>query len=315
MRAIMRAMSPIIAVSRLSKTYASGLHALKNVDLEIRRGEIFALLGPNGAGKTTLINIICGIVNRSAGEVRVDGHDIVKDYRAARSLIGLVPQELAIGSFEKVWQTVSFSRGIFGKPADPEVIARVLKDLSLYERKDSPVMTLSGGMKRRVLIAKALAHEPQILFLDEPTAGVDVELRKDMWQTVRALRSAGVTIILTTHYIEEAEEMADRIGIINKGEIILVEEKAELVRKLGRKQLVLHLVGKLDAVPPQLAAYHLTLGADGTELIYHYDTRAERTGITGLLHDVREAGIRFRDLHTTQTSLEDIFVDLVSERK
>jgi ABC-2 type transport system ATP-binding protein len=311
----MRAMSPIIAVSRLSKTYASGLHALKNVDLEIRRGEIFALLGPNGAGKTTLINIICGIVNRSAGEVRVDGHDIVKDYRAARSLIGLVPQELAIGSFEKVWQTVSFSRGIFGKPADPEVIARVLKDLSLYERKDSPVMTLSGGMKRRVLIAKALAHEPQILFLDEPTAGVDVELRKDMWQTVRALRSAGVTIILTTHYIEEAEEMADRIGIINKGEIILVEEKAELVRKLGRKQLVLHLVGKLDAVPPQLAAYHLTLGADGTELIYHYDTRAERTGITGLLHDVREAGIRFRDLHTTQTSLEDIFVDLVSERK
>jgi ABC-2 type transport system ATP-binding protein len=239
----MRAMSPIIAVSRLSKTYASGLHALKNVDLEIRRGEIFALLGPNGAGKTTLINIICGIVNRSAGEVRVDGYDIVKDYRAARSLIGLVPQELAIGSFEKVWQTVSFSRGIFGKPADPEVIARVLKDLSLYERKDSPVMTLSGGMKRRVLIAKALAHEPQILFLDEPTAGVDVELRKDMWQTVRALRSAGVTIILTTHYIEEAEEMADRIGIINKGEIILVEEKAELVRKLGRKQLVLHLVG------------------------------------------------------------------------
>jgi ABC-2 type transport system ATP-binding protein len=311
----MRAMSPIIAVSRLSKTYASGLHALKSVDLEIRRGEIFALLGPNGAGKTTLINIICGIVNRSAGEVRVDGYDIVKDYRAARSLIGLVPQELAIGSFEKVWQTVSFSRGIFGKPADPEVIARVLKDLSLYERKDSPVMTLSGGMKRRVLIAKALAHEPQILFLDEPTAGVDVELRKDMWQTVRALRSAGVTIILTTHYIEEAEEMADRIGIINKGEIILVEEKAELVRKLGRKQLVLHLVGKLDAVPPQLAAYHLTLGADGTELIYHYDTRAERTGITGLLHDVREAGIRFRDLHTTQTSLEDIFVDLVSERK
>jgi ABC-2 type transport system ATP-binding protein len=315
MRAIMRAMSPIIAVSRLSKTYASGLHALKSVDLEIRRGEIFALLGPNGAGKTTLINIICGIVNRSAGEVRVDGHDIVKDYRAARSLIGLVPQELAIGSFEKVWQTVSFSRGIFGKPADPEVIARVLKDLSLYERKDSPVMTLSGGMKRRVLIAKALAHEPQILFLDEPTAGVDVELRKDMWQTVRALRAAGVTIILTTHYIEEAEEMADRIGIINKGEIILVEEKAELVRKLGRKQLVLHLVGKLDAVPPQLAAYHLTLGADGTELIYHYDTRAERTGITGLLHDVREAGIRFRDLHTTQSSLEDIFVDLVSERK
>jgi ABC-2 type transport system ATP-binding protein len=311
----MRAMSPIIAVSRLSKTYASGLHALKNVDLEIRRGEIFALLGPNGAGKTTLISIICGIVNKSSGSVLVDGHDIVKDYRAARALIGLVPQELAVNAFEKVWQTVAFSRGVFGKPADPALIAKVLKDLSLYERKDSMIMTLSGGMKRRVMIAKALAHEPQILFLDEPTAGVDVELRKDMWQTVRALRAAGVTIILTTHYIEEAEEMADRIGIINKGEIILVEEKAELVRKLGRKQLVLHLVGKLDAMPPQLAAYHLTLGADGTELIYHYDTRAERTGITGLLHDVREAGIRFRDLHTTQTSLEDIFVDLVSERK
>jgi ABC-2 type transport system ATP-binding protein len=315
MRAIMRAMPPIITVSRLSKTYASGLHALKNVDLEIRRGEIFALLGPNGAGKTTLISIICGIVNKSSGSVLVDGHDIVKDYRAARALIGLVPQELAVNAFEKVWQTVAFSRGVFGKPSDPALVAKVLKDLSLYERKDSMIMTLSGGMKRRVMIAKALAHEPQILFLDEPTAGVDVELRKDMWQTVRALRAAGVTIILTTHYIEEAEEMADRIGIINKGEIILVEEKAELVRKLGRKQLVLHLVGKLDAMPPQLAAYHLTLGADGTELIYHYDTRAERTGITGLLHDVREAGIRFRDLHTTQTSLEDIFVDLVSERK
>jgi ABC-2 type transport system ATP-binding protein len=315
MRAIMRAMSPIIAVSRLSKTYASGLHALKNVDLEIRRGEIFALLGPNGAGKTTLISIICGIVNKSSGSVLVDGHDIVKDYRAARALIGLVPQELAVNAFEKVWGTVAYSRGVFGKPANRDLIAKVLKDLSLYERKDSMIMTLSGGMKRRVMIAKALAHEPQILFLDEPTAGVDVELRKDMWQTVRALRAAGVTIILTTHYIEEAEEMADRIGIINKGEIILVEEKAELVRKLGRKQLALHLVGRLDAVPPQLAAYHLTLGADGTELIYHYDTRAERTGITGLLHDVSQAGIRFRDLHTTQSSLEDIFVDLVSERK
>ncbi len=308
-------MPPIIAVSRLSKTYASGFQALNNVDLEIRRGEIFALLGPNGAGKTTLISIICGIVNKSSGSVLVDGHDIVKDYRAARALIGLVPQELAVNAFEKVWQTVAFSRGVFGKPSDPALIAKVLKDLSLYERKDSQVMTLSGGMKRRVMIAKALAHEPQILFLDEPTAGVDVELRKDMWQTVRALRAAGVTIILTTHYIEEAEEMADRIGIINKGEIILVEEKNELVRKLGRKQLVLQLHGKLEAVPPQLATYHLTLSADGTELIYHYDTRAERTGITGLLHDVREAGIRFRDLHTTQTSLEDIFVDLVSERK
>jgi ABC-2 type transport system ATP-binding protein len=308
-------MSPIIAVSQLSKTYASGLHALKNVDLEIRRGEIFALLGPNGAGKTTLISIICGIVNKSSGSVKVDGHDIVKDYRAARSLIGLVPQEIAVNAFEKVWQTVAFSRGVFGKPSDPALIAKVLKDLSLYERRDSPIMTLSGGMKRRVMIAKALAHEPQILFLDEPTAGVDVELRKDMWQTVRALRAAGVTIILTTHYIEEAEEMADRIGIINKGEIILVEEKAELVRKLGKKQLVLQLHGKIDAVPPRLAAYHLTLNAEGDELIYHYDTRAERTGITGLLHDVREAGMRLRDLHTTQSSLEDIFVGLVSERK
>jgi ABC-2 type transport system ATP-binding protein len=308
-------MSPVIAVSQLSKTYASGLHALKNVDLEIRRGEIFALLGPNGAGKTTLISIICGIVNKSSGSVKVDGHDIVKDYRAARSLIGLVPQEIAVNAFEKVWQTVAFSRGVFGKPSDPALIAKVLKDLSLYERRDSPVMTLSGGMKRRVMIAKALAHEPQILFLDEPTAGVDVELRKDMWQTVRALRAAGVTIILTTHYIEEAEEMADRIGIINKGEIILVEEKAELVRKLGKKQLVLQLHGKIDAVPPQLAAYRLTLNAEGDELIYHYDTRAERTGITGLLRDVREAGMRLRDLHTTQSSLEDIFVGLVSERK
>jgi len=308
-------MSPIITVSRLSKTYASGLQALNNVDLEIRRGEIFALLGPNGAGKTTLINIICGIVNKSSGSVTVDGHDIVKDYRAARAMIGLVPQELAVSAFDKVWATVSFSRGLFGRPTDPEVVAKVLKDLTLYERKDSQVMTLSGGMKRRVMIAKALAHEPQILFLDEPTAGVDVELRKDMWQTVRALRAAGVTIILTTHYIEEAEEMADRIGIINKGELILVEDKDELVRKLGKKQLVLQLHGTLAAVPPQLSAYRLTLSPAGDELIYHYDTRAERTGITGLLNDVREAGIRFRDLQTTQSSLEDIFVDMVSERK
>jgi ABC-2 type transport system ATP-binding protein len=308
-------MIPIITVSQLSKTYASGFQALNNVDLEIRRGEIFALLGPNGAGKTTLINIVCGIVNRSAGSVTVDGHDIVADYRAARSLIGLVPQELATNAFETVWATVSFSRGLFGKPADRDHVAKVLRDLSLYERKDSMIMTLSGGMKRRVMIAKALSHEPQILFLDEPTAGVDVELRKDMWQTVRALRAAGVTIILTTHYIEEAEEMADRIGIINKGEIILVEDKAELVRKLGKKQLVLQLHGKLAAVPPQLATYRLALSADGSELIYTYDTQAERTGITGLLNDVREAGIRFRDLHTTQSSLEDIFVGLVSERK
>jgi ABC-2 type transport system ATP-binding protein len=308
-------MIPIITVSQLSKTYASGFQALNNVDLEIRRGEIFALLGPNGAGKTTLINIVCGIVNRSAGSVTVDGHDIVADYRAARALIGLVPQELTTNAFETVWATVSFSRGLFGKRADPDHVAKVLRDLSLYERKDSMIMTLSGGMKRRVMIAKALSHEPQILFLDEPTAGVDVELRKDMWQTVRALRAAGVTIILTTHYIEEAEEMADRIGIINKGEIILVEDKAELVRKLGKKQLVLQLHGKLAAVPPQLATYRLSLSADGSELIYTYDTQAERTGITGLLNDVREAGIRFRDLHTTQSSLEDIFVGLVSERK
>jgi ABC-2 type transport system ATP-binding protein len=308
-------MSPIITVSQLCKTYASGFQALKNVDLTIRRGEIFALLGPNGAGKTTLISIICGIVNKSSGSVVVDGHDIVTDYRAARSLIGLVPQELTVFAFEKVWATVAFSRGLFGKPAAPDLVAKVLKELSLYDRKDSMVMTLSGGMKRRVLIAKALAHEPQILFLDEPTAGVDVELRKDMWQVVRALRAAGVTIILTTHYIEEAEEMADRIGIINKGELILVEDKAELVRKLGKKQLVLQLHGKLDAVPAQLAAHHLTLNGAGDELVYHYDTRAERTGITGLLHDVREAGIRFRDLRTTQSSLEDIFVDMVSERK
>src|ERR1700730_2846732 len=309
------AMQSVICVSHLAKTYASGFHALHDINLEIRRGEIFALLGPNGAGKTTLISIICGIVNPSAGTVLVDGYDIISGYRRARSLIGLVPQELTTDAFETVWATVSFSRGLFGKPANPSHIEKVLRELSLWDRKDSKIMTLSGGMKRRVMIAKALAHEPQILFLDEPTAGVDVELRKDMWQTVRALRAAGVTIILTTHYIEEAEEMADRIGIINKGEIILVEEKAELVRKLGRKQLALHLVGRLDAVPPQLAAYHLTLGADGTELIYHYDTRAERTGITRLLHDVSQAGIRFRDLHTTQSSLEDIFVDLVSERK
>jgi len=308
-------MQPIISVARLSKTYASGLQALNNVDLEIRRGEIFALLGPNGAGKTTLINIVCGIVNRSSGEVKVDGHDIVKDYRAARALIGLVPQELAVGAFEKVWATVSFSRGIFGKPADPEVIAKVLKDLTLYERKDSQVMTLSGGMKRRVMIAKALAHEPQILFLDEPTAGVDVELRKDMWQTVRTLRAAGVTIILTTHYIEEAEEMADRIGVINKGEIILVERKDELMRKLGRKQLILHLAKKLDTVPPELSAHNLALANGGSDLVFTYDTQAERTGVTALLAALNNADIRFRDLRTEQSSLEDIFVGLVSDRK
>jgi ABC-2 type transport system ATP-binding protein len=308
-------MTPIITVSQLAKTYASGFQALKGVDLEIRRGEIFALLGPNGAGKTTLINIICGIVNRSAGSVTVDGHDTVSDYRAARAMIGLVPQELTVNAFETAWSTVSFSRGLFGKPADPGYLEKVLRDLSLWERKDSMIMTLSGGMKRRVLIAKALSHEPRILFLDEPTAGVDVELRKDMWQTVRSLRAAGVTIILTTHYIEEAEDMADRIGVISKGEIILVEDKAELMRKLGKKQLVLHLQRRLEAVPEALAAHRLTLGADGGELIYTYDTRGERTGITALLRDLNQAGIRFRDLHTTQSSLEDIFVDLVSERK
>jgi ABC-2 type transport system ATP-binding protein len=306
-------MQPIISVSKLSKTYASGLHALRHIDLDIRRGEIFALLGPNGAGKTTLIGIVCGIVNATAGSVTVDGHDIVADYRAARALIGLVPQELTTDAFETVWATVSYSRGLWGKPPNSAHIAEVLKSLSLWDRKDSKLMTLSGGMKRRVMIAKALSHEPQILFLDEPTAGVDVELRKDMWELVRALRAAGVTIILTTHYIEEAEQIADRIGIINKGELILVEDKAELMRKLGKKQLTLHLHHRLDAVPAALAAHRLTLAADGSELVYTYDTQGERTGITALLDDLGAAGIGFRDLHTTQDSLEDIFVDLVRQ--
>jgi ABC-2 type transport system ATP-binding protein len=304
-------MQPVISIAKLSKTYASGFQALRHVDLDIRRGEIFALLGPNGAGKTTLISIVCGIVNASEGSVTVDGHDIVRHYRAARSLIGLVPQELTTDAFESVWDTVSFSRGLWGKAASPEHISKVLKALSLWDKKDSKIMTLSGGMKRRVMIAKALSHEPQILFLDEPTAGVDVELRKDMWNVVRALRDSGVTIILTTHYIEEAEMMADRIGIVAKGELIVVEEKAELMRKLGKKQLALHLLNKLDAVPDSLAAHRLTLDNDGRELVYTYDTQAERTGITALLKDLGEAGVRFRDLHTTQTSLEDIFVDLV----
>jgi ABC-2 type transport system ATP-binding protein len=306
-------MQPIIAINDLSKTYASGFQALKNINLEIGRGEIFALLGPNGAGKTTLIGIVCGIVNASGGTVTVDGHDIVTDYRAARRMIGLVPQELTTDAFETVWATVSFSRGLWGKRADPDHISKVLKQLSLWDRKDSKIMTLSGGMKRRVLIAKALSHEPQILFLDEPTAGVDVELRKDMWAVVRSLRASGVTIILTTHYIEEAEEMADRIGVINKGEIILVEGKAELMRKLGRKQLMLHLHGRLAAIPSELAAHHLTLASSGTELVYTYDTQGERTGVTALLDDLHRAGIRFKDLHTTQSSLEDIFVDLVRQ--
>ena len=304
-------MQSVITVSSLSKTYKSGFKALKNVNLQIREREIFALLGPNGAGKTTLISIICGIVNASEGSVTVAGYDIVKDYRSTRSLIGLVPQELTTEMFESVWATVSFSRGLFGKPANPEHIAKVLKDLSLLDRKDSKIRTLSGGMKRRVLIAKALAHEPMILFLDEPTAGVDVELRKDMWAIVRRLRDSGVTIILTTHYIDEAEELADRIGVINHGELVLVEEKRELMRKLGKKQLTLELHTALDAVPPALEGYKLELGNSGSELVYTYDTQADRTGITSLLKDLSDAGIRFKDLNTRESSLEDIFVSLV----
>jgi ABC-2 type transport system ATP-binding protein len=308
-------MPPVISVANLSKTYASGFEALKRINLDVRRGEIFALLGPNGAGKTTLINIICGIVTPSAGAVTVDGQDIIADYRATRSMIGLVPQELTTDAFETVWATVSFSRGLFGKEPTPDHITKVLKALSLWDRKDSKIMTLSGGMKRRVLIAKALSHEPQILFLDEPTAGVDVELRKDMWEVVRSLRASGVTIILTTHYIEEAEDMADRIGVINKGEIILVEDKKELMHKLGKKQLSLHLHERLDAIPAALSPHHLSLAADGEELIYTYDTQGERTGITSLLQDLASAGVRFKDLQTTQSSLEDIFVDLVRRRR
>ncbi len=307
-------MHPIISVSNLTKKYASGLQALKGVSLDIKRGEIFALLGPNGAGKTTLIGIICGTVNATSGTVTVDAHDINKDYRAARSLIGLVPQELATDTFETVWNTVSFSRGLFGLPPSPAHIAGVLKDLSLLERRHSRIITLSGGMKRRVMIAKALAHEPQILFLDEPTAGVDVELRKGMWEHIRELSASGVTIILTTHYIEEAEEMADRIGVINKGQIVVVEEKAELIRKLGRKQLTLDLQRRLDALPEGLNGHRLTLTADGHQLVYTYDSQGERTGIAALLKDLNEAGIRFKDLSTQQTSLEDIFVGLVSQK-
>ena len=308
-------MQPIISVSNLAKTYASGFKALKKINLEIFQGEIFALLGPNGAGKTTLINIVCGIVNPTQGVVLADGHDIVTEYRAARSLIGLVPQELTTDAFETVWATVTFSRGLFGKRPNPDYVEKVLRDLSLWDKKDSKIMTLSGGMKRRVMIAKALSHEPQILFLDEPTAGVDVELRRDMWQTVRLLRDNGVTIILTTHYIDEAEEMADRIGVISNGEIILVEDKAELMRKLGKKQLTLQLHDELDEVPGELADYGLELTADGTELIYTYDTQIERAGIAALLADLNSAGIKFKDLQTKQSSLEEIFVDLVKERR
>jgi ABC-2 type transport system ATP-binding protein len=308
-------MPPALSIVNLSKTYASGFQALKGINLDIRRGEIFALLGPNGAGKTTLIGIVCGILVATGGKVTVEGHDIIDDYRAARSLIGLVPQELHTDAFESVWATVSFSRGLFNKPRNPAYVEKVLRALSLWDKKDNKIMTLSGGMKRRVLIAKALAHEPQVLFLDEPTAGVDVELRKDMWQVVRDLRASGVTIILTTHYIEEAEDMADRIGVINKGELILVEDKAELMRKLGKKQLILHMQKKLDALPAELAAHNLMLAAGGGDLVFTYDTMAERTGVTALLGDLNRLDIRFRDLETQQSSLEDIFVGLVSDRQ
>ena len=307
-------MPSVISVSGLSKKYKSGLEALTGINLEIERGEIFALLGPNGAGKTTLISVICGIVTPSGGKVTVDGHDIITDYRAARSKIGLVPQELTTSAFETVWATASFSRGLFGKAADPAVIEKVLKDLSLWDKRNSKIRQLSGGMKRRVLIAKALAHEPTILFLDEPTAGVDVELRRDMWNLVRGLRASGVTIILTTHYIDEAEEMADRIGVINKGQIILVDDKTSLMRKLGRKQLSLQLNDKLGAVPAALAPFKLELAASNLELTYTYESQ-EEARIPELLKAVTEAGIVFKDLHTSQSSLEDIFVNLVSDRK
>jgi ABC-2 type transport system ATP-binding protein len=308
------ASDPIIAVSGLGKTYASGFQALKKVDLEIRRGEIFALLGPNGAGKTTLISIVCGIVNPSTGTVTADGHDIIRDYRAARTKIGLVPQELTTDAFESVWATVTFSRGLFGKPPNPAYLEKILKDLSLWEKRDSKIMTLSGGMKRRVMIAKALSHEPKILFLDEPTAGVDVELRRDMWNMVRALRESGVTIILTTHYIEEAEEMADRIGVISKGEIILVEDKNVLMQKLGKKQLTLHLQSPLSVLPTELQSESLQLSADGSELVYTFDTQTQETGIAGLLRRLSDHGIDFKDLQTSESSLEEIFVSLVRGR-
>ncbi len=304
-------MQPIISVANVSKIYASGLKALSNINLDIRRGEIFALLGPNGAGKTTLIGTICGLVMPSEGTITIDGHDNIKDYRAAREMIGLVPQELHTDAFEKVVNTVSFSRGLFGKPRNPALVEKVLKDLALWDKRNSPIITLSGGMKRRVMIAKALAHEPKILFLDEPTAGVDVELRQSMWHVVRDLRDSGVTIILTTHYIEEAEEMADRVGVINKGEIVLVEDKVRLMQKLGKKQLKLHLQQPLAAVPDGLRSYGLELVDGGRELVYTYDTRGERTGITTLMNDLSQAGIRFNDLNTTQSSLEEIFVSLV----
>jgi len=301
----------VITVRNLSKTYASGFAALNNINLDIERGEIFALLGPNGAGKTTLINIICGIVNPSSGEVVAGGHDILADYRAARTIIGLVPQELHTDAFETVWATVNFSRGLFGKPRNPAHVEKVLRDLSLWDRKNSKIMTLSGGMKRRVMIAKALSHEPEILFLDEPTAGVDVELRRDMWEMVRGLRASGVTIILTTHYIEEAEEMADRIGVINKGELVVVEEKHTLMTKLGKKQLTLQLKHPLTSIPGDLASPALTLGQDGNELVYSFDAQSDETGIAELLRKLDQHGIDFKELQSRQSSLEDIFVNLV----
>jgi ABC-2 type transport system ATP-binding protein len=305
---------PILSVAKVSKRYASGFHALKNVDLSIRKGEIFALLGPNGAGKTTLINIICGIVNATEGAVRVEGRDIVRDYRKVRAKIGLVPQELTTDMFESVSATVKFSRGLFGKAANPDYLEKLLRDLSLWDKKDSKIMTLSGGMKRRVMIAKALAHEPRILFLDEPTAGVDVEFRRHMWERVRGLRQRGVTIILTTHYIDEAEEMADRVGIISNGEIILVEDKATLMRKLGKKRLTLQLLNPLDHIPKDLAGEPLELSSDGNQLVYTFDARSERSGIAGLLRRLAEHGIDFKDLQTNQSSLEEIFVSLVRSR-
>jgi len=306
---------PLLSVDRLSKTYDNGFVALDEVSLDVERGEILALLGPNGAGKTTLIGIVCGIVNPSAGSVTVGGHDVVREYRQTRAMIGLVPQELTTDSFETVWNTVSFSRGLFGRAPNPAHIERVLRELSLWDKKDNRLMTLSGGMKRRVLIAKALSHEPSVLFLDEPSAGVDVELRKDMWEVVRGLRDAGTTIILTTHYIEEAEEMADRVAVINGGRILLVEEKLALMRRLGRKQLVVELAAPLAALPPALAGYSLRLADDGMRLIYDYDPRLDETAIPVLLAALGEAGIGFRDLHTDQSSLEDIFVGLVAETR
>jgi ABC-2 type transport system ATP-binding protein len=307
-------MQSIVSISNLTKTYASGLQALKKVDLEIRKGEIFALLGPNGAGKTTLISIVCGIVTPTTGAVLVNGRDIMRDYRESRAMIGLVPQELHTDMFETVWNTVSFSRGLFGRAPNPAHLEKVLRDLSLWEKRNDKIMTLSGGMKRRVLIAKALAHEPEILFLDEPTAGVDVELRRDMWALVRRLRENGVTIILTTHYIDEAEEMADRIGVISKGELILVEEKTRLMKKLGKKRLTLHLLETMTAIPAELAAWALVLKTEGTVLEYNFDAAEEGTGIPGLLRRLSELGVGFKDLQTEQSSLEDIFVSLVQER-